>query len=136
MRAQVVVFGALILTFAACAQHQETSQARISPAVWPTPRVTSNDAPPEILAIDLAPSHVGAGAWWTGRIATSTNVASVEVRWPFLAFNVPRVAPGQFAFRFHALDLPIIYRRPYTVEILARNTPGAMTQRNIVIDFR
>ncbi len=84
----------------------------------------------------LAPAHVAPGSWWSGRIVTSTNVASVEVRWPFFAFSVPRKAPGEFAFHFHALDLPVIYRRPYTIEIVARNTPGETTQRNVIIDFR
>ena len=94
------------------------------------------NAAPTILAIDLSPAHVAQDTWWSGRIVTSTNVASVEVRWPFFTFSVPRQAPGEFGFRFHALDLPIIYHRPYTVEIVARNTPGATTQRNVIIDFR
>ncbi|MBV8727326.1 MAG: hypothetical protein JO233_06040 [Candidatus Eremiobacteraeota bacterium] len=104
--------------------------------MWPTPRVAQMAAPPAILAVDLAPARLRVGDWWSGRIVTTTNVASVEVRWPFFAFSAPRKAPGFFAFRFHAIDLPIIYRRPYTVEIVARNTPGDATQRNVIIDFR
>lgn len=126
----------LFVLLAACAQHVETSHAALSPRVWPTPKIASMDAPPEILAIALSPARVTRGTWWSGRIVTSTNVASVEVRWPFFTFSVPRLAPGQFAFRFHVVDLPTVYRRYYTVEFVARNTPAAATQRNVVIDFR
>jgi len=94
------------------------------------------DAPPEILAVDLSPAHVTAGTWWRGRIATTSNVASLEIRWPFLTFVAPRKGIGQFAFQFLAIDVPTIYRRPYTVEIVARNTSGASTQRNVIVDFR
>ena len=125
-----------LICLTACAQHQETSQALLSPRAWPTPRVAEMNAPPAILAVDLSPARVTPGGWWSGRIVSSTNVASIEIRWPFFTFNVPRKAPGEFDFRFHALDLPIIYHRPYTVEIVARNTPGATTQRNVIVDFR
>ncbi|MBV9276869.1 MAG: hypothetical protein JOZ97_01390 [Candidatus Eremiobacteraeota bacterium] len=125
-----------MIGISACAQHVQTSQAALSPHSWPTPRVSQNDAPPEMLAIDIRPMHVTPGDWWAGKIVTSTNVASLEVRWPFYTFSVPRSAPGKFAFRFHAIDLPIVYRRPYTVEFVARNSAGATTQRNVIIDFR
>ena len=136
MRAFLVVCTIAATALSGCAQHQETSRALLSPKVWPTPRVAQTDALPIILAVELAPARVNAGAWWSGRIVTSTNVASVEVRWPFFAFSAPRSAPGEFGFHFHALDLPIIYHRPYTIEIVARNTPGATTQRNVIIEFR
>jgi len=136
MRLSATLWLAAFVTLTACAQHPETSHAVLSPSVWPTPVVAEMNAPPTILAIDLSPAHVTAGTWWSGRIVTSTNVASVEIRWPFFTFSAPRKAPGEFDFRFHALDLPIIYHRPYTVEIVARNTPGVTTQRNVIIDFR
>jgi len=132
--AAALAFGTT-LALTACAQHQETSRAQLSPAVWPTPQVAEMNDAPRILAVDLSPSRVAPGAWWTGRIVTSTNVASVEVRWPFFTFSAPRRAPGEFSFRFDVADLPVIYRRPYTVEIVARNTPGTTTQRNVVVEF-
>lgn len=127
---------AAVLLLAACARHVESSHALVSPRVWPVAKVAGTSAPPEILAVDLSPTHVTRGAWWSGRIATSTNVASLEVRWPFFTFAAPRRSSGQFVFRFHVIDLPAIYRRPYTVEIVARNTPGESTQKNVVVDFR
>lgn len=127
---------AAVVFLAACAQHVETSQAVVSPRVWPVAKVAGMSAAPEILAVDLSPTHITRGMWWSGRIATSTNVASLEVRWPFFTFAAPRRSSGQFVFRFHVIDLPTIYRRPYTVEIVARNTSGASTQKNVVVDFR
>ncbi|MBV8245733.1 MAG: hypothetical protein JOZ38_07420 [Candidatus Eremiobacteraeota bacterium] len=113
-----------------------TTSLGASPGALPTPRPASLNAPPVIEAISLSSTVVRPGDWWSGEIVTSKNVASVELRSPSFSFSLPKSELGRFAFRFHLLDLPPIYRRTYRVAIIARNTPGDRTERDYSIEFR
>ena len=72
----------------------------------------------------LSSVKVPPGSVWSGRIATTTNVASLEVRSPSFTFNAS------------ALVIPPMLRRPYTVEFVARNTAGVADERDVRVDFR
>lgn len=76
------------------------------------------------------------GDTWSGKIVTTSNVASMEVRSPFFTFSAPKVDAGVFAFHVNVLLVMPIYRRPYTVAFIARNTAGVEQRRDVAIDFR
>lgn len=108
----------------------------VSAAPLPAVRDASPDAPPRILAVRLSSLVVRPGDTWTGRIVTTSNVASLEIRSPSFTFNAPRSAFGRFAFSIRALVIPPIYRRAYTVAIVARNAAGRTDERDVTVDFR
>lgn len=81
-------------------------------------------------------TSVAPGSEWTGRIATTTNVASVEIRTESFSFNATRVAFGQFAFDQHVLDIVPQYKRGYTLRVIARNAAGVQAVRLFPIVLR
>jgi hypothetical protein len=101
----------------------------------PTPEPAVAGAAPKILAVQLSALNVHPGDTWTGNIITTTNVASLEVRAPSFTFNAERIGYGEFAFSVHAIFIPPIYRRVYTVTFVARNPGGATAERDIDVDF-
>jgi len=106
-----------------------------APQPWPTAALAAPTSPPRIVAIHLNETTIANGDFWRGRIATSTNVASVEVRTESFSFTAQRKAFGQFSFAVHLLDLPPQYRRGYVLQIIARNAAGERDQRFIPIRF-
>jgi hypothetical protein len=127
----------VLFLLAACGpQTQSTTSNVTALGAWPTARPAAPWSAPEILAARFSSTHVRPGDDWIGRIATTTNVASVEVRAPSFTFSAPRISYGQFGFRIHALFIPPIYRRVYTVALIARNSAGMRTERDVDIDFR
>jgi hypothetical protein len=139
MRAAYAVASMLII--AACApvsSHRGTLDARvvtIAPRPWPTAAVTAPDLRPRIIAVSLSETSVAPGDHWRGRIATSTNVASVEIRTESFSFVAERTAFGQFRFEQHVLDLVPQYKRAYLLQIIARNAAGEQTERVVPIRF-
>ena len=105
------------------------------PQPWPTALVAANGAPPRILAVYVNETAIANGDHWRGRIATSTNVASLEIRTESFSFTAQRSAFGEFTFDVHVLDLPPQYRRGYTLQIIARNAGGARDERYVPIRF-
>jgi hypothetical protein len=103
---------------------------------WPHAVVAQPNAPPKILALWLSATRVSPGRDWLGRIATTTNVASLEIRTESFSFNATRVAFGQFTFDQHVLDIVPQYKRPYDLLIIARNAAGVTDERTIPIDLR
>jgi len=106
-----------------------------APQPWPSAAVAPPDAQPRILAVHLNETTIANGAHWRGRIATTTNVASVEVRTESFSFTAQRTTFGQFSFDVHVLDLPPQYRRAYVLQIIARNAGGADENRYVPIRF-
>ena len=103
------------------------------PNPWPKAIVAAPNAPPRIVALWLSSTNLVPGRDWSGRIATTTNVASVEVRTESFSFNATRTAFGQFVFRQHVLDIVPQYKRPYTLIVIARNAAGVQAEREIPI---
>lgn len=105
-------------------------------APWPKAVPNAPNDPPRILAFATNETAIAPGTEWTGRIATTTNVASVEIRTESFSFNATRVAYGQFVFDQHVLDIVPQYKRGYTLHVIARNAAGAQDVRLIPIVLR
>jgi hypothetical protein len=127
-------------TLAACAAptstHVDSRVVTAMPRHWPAAVVAAPDAPPRVLAVWLSSAQIVPGTDWLGRIATTTNVASLEIRTESFSFNATRVAFGQFVFRQHVLDIVPQYKRRYDLSIIARNTAGTKDVRVVPIDLR
>jgi hypothetical protein len=106
------------------------------PSPWPAAVVAAPGERPRILAVWMNETAIAPGRDWTGRIATTTNVASVEVRTESFSFVATRTAFGQFIFSQHVLDIVPQYKRGYTLHIIARNAAGDTDERTIPIDMR
>lgn len=105
-------------------------------APWPAALPNAPNDPPRILAFQTNETTIVPGSQWTGRIATTTNVASVEVRTESFSFNATRIAFGQFIFDQHVLDIVPQYKRAYMLRVIARNAAGAQDVRAIPITLR
>ncbi|TAM76308.1 hypothetical protein EPN44_06245 [bacterium] len=105
------------------------------PQPWPTAMAAANDAPPRVLSVFVNETAIANGDHWRGRIATSTNVASVEIRTESFSFAAQRTTFGEFTFDVHVLDMPPQYRRGYMLQIIARNAGGARDERYVPIRF-
>jgi len=104
-------------------------------STWPAAVANANDAPPHILALWLNSTSISPGVEWRGRIATTTNVASLEIRTESFSFNATRIAYGQFVFDQHVLDIVPQYKRGYTLNVIARNSAGVEDARLIPIEL-
>jgi hypothetical protein len=105
-----------------------------SPARWPAAPVAAPSAPPRIVRVWLSSTQIVPGVDWSGRIVTTTNVASLEVRTESFSFNATRTTYGQFAFDQHVLDIVPQYKRHYTLLIIARDAAGDEDVRRVPID--
>lgn len=114
----------------------DSAQALVAPSPWPTPLLLPPNSPPHILAVWMNETSIQPGRMWVGRIVTSTNVASVELRTESFSFVADRRAFGVFAFSQTVLDMVPQYRRAYTLQIIARNTPGNTAERFVPIVIR
>lgn len=125
---QRCVLGATIFMLAAA-----VTQA---PSPWPTAMPAAPSAPPRILALWTNETSIAPGSEWLGRIATTTNVASVEIRTESFSFNATRTSFGQFTFVQHVLDIVPQYKRAYTLRVIARNAAGDEDVRLVPIELR
>jgi hypothetical protein len=107
-----------------------------APSPWPKAIPAAPGAAPRILAFWTNETSIAPGSDWFGRIATTTNVASVEIRTESFSFNATRTAFGQFTFDQHVLDIVPQYKRGYTLRVIARNTAGDQDTRSIPIELR
>ncbi len=105
------------------------------PSDWPTAALAPPNVVPAILRIHLNALRVRPGEVWSGRIATGTNVASVEIRTELFSFNAQRTAFGQFAFTQRIIDLPGIFQRGYVLRVIARNAAGLSTEEDLPFRF-
>ena len=130
----------VLLTAVACSQssgrHIDAKRVVIVPSHWPTPQALSPDAPPRILGLWMNETTIQPGRKWTGRIVTSTNVASVEVRTESFSFSADRRRFGVFEFSQIILDIIPQYRRAYVLHVIARNTRGDTDERLVPIVIR
>lgn len=125
---------------AACSQtgarRLDPRRVVVAPFPWPTPQTQPPNAPPRILAIWMNETTIRPGQRWVGRIVTSTNVASVEVRTESFSFAADRRRFGDFDFSQDVLDVIPQYRRPYVLHVIARNTRGGADERLVPIVIR
>ena len=99
--------------------------SKTPPSRWPAAPVAKPDDPPRIVRVWLSGNTLVPGGAIDGKIATSTNVASLEIRTVVFSVNAVRSDFGQFHFHLHVLDIPGMTRgRTYEMQIIARNTAG------------
>jgi hypothetical protein len=136
----LVRIGALAFTalLPACASRlpDPPSNVAVGLATLPAPRLERNDAPPRILGMRFSSLDVRRGERWSGEIVTGTNVASVEVRTNLFSIDVPKRAPGRFAFLLNVLDTPPIFVRAYRLRVIARNSAGDQYEENLPFHIR
>lgn len=123
---------------AGCASRSPDPPANVATgfAALPAPRVEGNDAPPGILAMRFSSLDIRRGERWLGRFVTGTNVASLEVRTSLFSINVPKLAPGRFAFAVDVLDTPPIFVRSYRLRVIARNSAGLEYEEDLPFRIR
>lgn len=102
----------------------------------PRPLGARSDAPPRVVAMRFSSDEVRRGETWAGRIVTSTNVASVEVRTNLFSIDVPRRSFGDFAFTLHVFDVPPIFVRAYRLRVIARNSAGVAVEEDLPFRIR
>jgi hypothetical protein len=67
----------------------------------------------------------------TGRVTTSSNVASVEVRIATYSVVMQKTGVGAFAIDYSIANVPFFLRGTYTMHVIARNTAGDRDERTI-----
>jgi len=92
-------------------------------------------APPRIIAVDIA-SIVHAGQHVTGRVTTTSNVASVEVRVASYSIVMQKTGVGRFAMDYAVADVPFFLRGTYTMHVIARNAAGDRDERAIPLTIQ
>lgn len=102
----------------------------------PAPRIDSNDAPPQMLAMHFSSLNVARGQTWSGRFVTGSSVASVEVRTNLFSIDVPRAGVGRFAFTLRVIDVPPIFIRNYRLRVIARNSAGLQVEQDLPFAIR
>jgi hypothetical protein len=129
---------ACIALLSACASHlpDPPSNAVVGLGALPAPRLEGNDAPPRIIGMRFSALDVRRGERWSGLFVTGTNVASLEVRTNLFSIDVPKLAPGRFAFDLDVLDVPPIFVRSYRLRVIARNSAGEQYEENLPFTLR
>jgi len=127
-------------TVAACASTPTPLPANASvghmPRAWPSPRVATPIAQPQIVAMYFSALSVPRGTTWRAAFVTTTNVASMEVRTNLFAIDVPKVGAGRFAFSLEVYDTPPIFLRKYRLRIIARNAEGELVEEDAPFEIR
>lgn len=72
----------------------------------------------------------------TGTIITSTNVAAVEIRMMGRARRIPRTDFGVFQMSYTLPRIPFWMRKTYTAQVIAMNTAGVETERDVTVSVR
>lgn len=96
-----------------------------APESWPAAPYAKPGDPPQIERVWLSGNKLLPGGSIDGKIVTTTNVASLEIRTVVFSVNAVRLDFGQFHFHLHILDVPGISRgRSYDMQFIARNAAG------------
>jgi hypothetical protein len=140
MRARAIALAPVLALLAACGTNAPavTGDVTIGPvSPWPATIFVGRDDPPRILAAQFSSSVIHAGGWWSGRVATTSNVAVVELRSPSFSFILHRSTFGQFSFKTRVLAVPSIYRRGFEATLVARGAGLGLTDaRSAQLVFR
>lgn len=107
-----------------------------TPVPLPTPLVLPADAPPQIVDLRISSTVFQSGDTVSGSVITSTNVASVELRLAGYSIPVPRTDYGVFAMTYQVPRVPFFAKHGYTLQVIARNTKGDQTERDLQVTLR
>lgn len=107
-----------------------------TPTPLPTPLALPPDAAPQILAIQLSDPVFHSGELVSGTIVTSTNVAAVEIRMMGRSRRIPRTDIGIFQISYTMPRVPFWMRKTYTAQVVAMNSAGVETERDLTVSVR
>jgi hypothetical protein len=119
-----------------------SATARPTPSATPNPRPTvtiprrAPDAPPEIVAVAMNSTTISSGQTLWGKVLTSSNVASVEVRVATYGIGLKKVGVGRFELTYRLGYIPVFVRGTYAMRIIARNTRGDAVDRTLPLTIR
>jgi hypothetical protein len=92
------------------------------------------NAPPRILAISMHPARVHPGDTLSGNVTVSSNVASVEIRIGGYGIGMLRTGVGRFALSYVVPNVPFLHGT-FVAQVIARNTAGESTRREVPIEI-
>jgi hypothetical protein len=108
-------------------------------AAPPIPKKVTRTAPnaaPQILGVSMTETIVHPGDTVSGRVLTSSNVASVEARIGGYAMSLSKVGVGKFELTYKVASLPWFVRGNFTMHVIAHNTRGDTATREIPLVVR
>lgn len=94
------------------------------------------DAAPQILAVAVSETTVQPGDTVSGRVVTTSNVASVQARIGGYAMTLEKTGVGRFALTYKVAPLPWFIRGTFTMRVIAKNTRGDTVERTIPLTVR
>lgn len=111
----------------------------VVPAVTATPATVvtaAPEAPPEIIRASLSRSVASPGDVVSGTVITSSNVASVEARIVGYSQSLTKTAAGTFTLTYQVPNVPMFFRRTYSIKVIARNARGETASLELPITIR
>jgi hypothetical protein len=94
------------------------------------------DAAPQILAVAVSETTVQPGDTVSGRVVTTSNVASVQARIGGYAMTLAKTGVGRFALTYKVAPLPWFIRGTFAMRVIAKNTRGDAVERTIPLTVR
>lgn len=137
-----MIAGAALIALTACSSAPPAMPKNVTAGPAQTARavavpMSAPAAPPRIVHIEYAPSVTrGSRARFAGRIWTSSNVASVEVRTNLFSVNAAKQGVGTFSYDAAVYDLPPIFVRAYRLRVIARTTAGVQAEEDLPFRIR
>lgn len=89
------------------------------------------NAPPQIVDVEINSTNVGSGDTLWGKVLTSSNVASVEVRVANVGVGLNKVGVGRFTLAYRLGSIPFFVHGTYPMHIIARNSRGDKAERTL-----
>jgi hypothetical protein len=71
-----------------------------------------------------------------GKVLTSSNVASVEVRVASFGVGLKKIGVGRFTLAYRLGYVPFFARGTYSMHIIARNTRGDAVDRTLPLTIQ
>lgn len=91
---------------------------------------------PEITSIWMSQAQAHLGDVVRGRVVTSKNTASVEVRVGGYGMSLQKVGATTFVGSYRVPWVPFFLHRTWTVRVIARTIAGRATERDTAIAIR
>ena len=89
------------------------------------------DALPQIVDIEMNTNDIGSGDTLWGKVLTSSNVASVEVRVANFGVGLNKVGVGRFMLAYRLGAIPPFVHGTFAMHVIARNTRGDKVERTL-----
>ncbi|MGR4066123.1 MAG: hypothetical protein ACLQPV_11855 [Vulcanimicrobiaceae bacterium] len=87
--------------------------------------------------MNIAPGTVlTGGEMASGTVLTSSNVAAVQVRVGNFGVSMQKTGVGRFEVSYRVPTLPFMLRGAYTLHVIASNSRGDTTERDLGITIQ